>query len=39
MKRFLDGTASSKKAENSGRRARAVAEAGWRQVEMMLKKS
>jgi aminoglycoside phosphotransferase (APT) family kinase protein len=39
MKRFLDGTASSKKAENSGRRARAVAEAGWRQVEAMLKKS
>jgi aminoglycoside phosphotransferase (APT) family kinase protein len=39
MKRFLDGTASSKKAEDSGRRCRAVAEAGWREVETMLKKS
>jgi aminoglycoside phosphotransferase (APT) family kinase protein len=39
MKRFLDGTAASKKAEESGRRARAVAEAGWRQVEAVLRGS
>jgi aminoglycoside phosphotransferase (APT) family kinase protein len=38
MKRFLDGTAASKKAEESGRRTRAVAEAGWRQVEAMLRR-
>jgi aminoglycoside phosphotransferase (APT) family kinase protein len=38
MKRFLDGTAASKKAEDSGRRTRAVAEAGWRQVEAMSKR-
>src|SRR6185437_17032966 len=38
MKRFLDGTAASRRAEESGRRARAVAEAGWRQVEAMLKR-
>ncbi len=37
MKRFLDGTAASRKAEQSGRRARAVAEAGWRQVEALLR--
>lgn len=39
MKRFLDGTAASRKAEESGRRARAVAEAGWRQVEAMLRQA
>lgn len=38
MKRFLDGTAASRRAEDSGRRARAVAEAGWRQVEAMLRR-
>ncbi len=38
MKRFLDGTAASKQAEQSGRRARGIAEAGWRQVEAMLKR-
>jgi aminoglycoside phosphotransferase (APT) family kinase protein len=38
MKRFLDGTAASRKAEESGRRARAVAEAGWREVEAVLRK-
>jgi aminoglycoside phosphotransferase (APT) family kinase protein len=37
MKRFLDGTAASKQAEQSGRRARGIAEAGWHQVEAMLK--
>jgi aminoglycoside phosphotransferase (APT) family kinase protein len=39
MKRFLDGTAASKQAEQSGRRARGIAEAGWRQVETMLKRA
>jgi aminoglycoside phosphotransferase (APT) family kinase protein len=38
MKRFLDGTAASKQAEQSGRRARGIAEAGWRQVEAVLKR-
>jgi aminoglycoside phosphotransferase (APT) family kinase protein len=38
MKRVLEGTAANKKAEESGRRARAVAEAGWRQVEAMLRR-
>src|SRR5216683_1328466 len=38
MKRFLDGTAASKQAEQSGRRTRGIAEAGWRQVEAMLKR-
>ena len=36
MKRALDGTASSPKALESGRRALAIAERGWRQVEEML---
>jgi aminoglycoside phosphotransferase (APT) family kinase protein len=38
MKRFLDGTAANRKAEESGRRTRAVAEAGWHQVEAMLRR-
>jgi aminoglycoside phosphotransferase (APT) family kinase protein len=38
MKRFVDGTAASQRAEESGRRARAVGEAGWRQVEAMLRR-
>jgi len=38
MKRFLDGTAASRQAEESGRRARGIAEAGWRQVEAVLKR-
>jgi aminoglycoside phosphotransferase (APT) family kinase protein len=38
MKRVHEGTAANKKAEESGRRARAVAEAGWRQVEAMLRR-
>jgi len=38
MKRFLDGTAASKQAEQSGRRTRGIAEVGWRQVEAMLKR-
>jgi aminoglycoside phosphotransferase (APT) family kinase protein len=37
MKRVVDGTAVSQKAADSGRRARAVAEAGWQQVEAMLR--
>src|SRR5260221_13490627 len=36
MKRFLARTAASRQAEQSGRRARGIAEAGWRQVEAVL---
>jgi aminoglycoside phosphotransferase (APT) family kinase protein len=36
MGRVLDGTASSQHAIESGRRARPMAEAGWRQVEKIL---
>jgi aminoglycoside phosphotransferase (APT) family kinase protein len=35
MGRVREGTAASLRALDSGRRARAIAEAGWRQVEMM----
>ena len=35
MGRVLEGTAASARALDSGRRARAIAEAGWRQVEMI----
>ena len=35
MGRVREGTAASARALESGRRARALAEAGWRQVEMM----
>src|SRR5690606_31107142 len=37
MKRAVDGTASSDKAFESGRRARGLAESGWRIVERMQK--
>jgi len=36
MGRYLDGTAASEKALESGKRARPMAEAGWRQVEKIL---
>jgi aminoglycoside phosphotransferase (APT) family kinase protein len=36
MGRVVDGTAASEKALESGKRARPLAEAGWRQVEQML---
>jgi aminoglycoside phosphotransferase (APT) family kinase protein len=36
MGRVVDGTAASQHAIESGRRARPMAEAGWRQVEKML---
>jgi aminoglycoside phosphotransferase (APT) family kinase protein len=39
MGRYLDGTAASEKALESGRRARPMAEAGWRQVEKILSKA
>jgi len=35
MGRVREGTAASQRALDSGRRARAIAEAGWRQVEMI----
>jgi aminoglycoside phosphotransferase (APT) family kinase protein len=35
MGRVREGTAASLRALDSGRRARAIAEAGWRQVEML----
>ena len=38
MGRVVDGTASSQHAIESGRRARPMAEAGWRQVEKILGK-
>ena len=34
----MDGTAVSEKAIESGKRARPMAEAGWRQVEKMLER-
>lgn len=37
MGRVVDGTASSQHAIESGKRARPMAEAGWRQVEKILK--
>ena len=39
MGRFKDGTAASKHAEEQGKKARPLAEAGWIQVEKILKKS
>jgi aminoglycoside phosphotransferase (APT) family kinase protein len=39
MGRVVDGTAASQHALESGRRARPMAEAGWRQVEKILSKS
>ena len=36
MGRVVDGTAASRHAEESGRRAKPLAEAGWRQVERLL---
>lgn len=36
MKRALDGTAASTQALENGRRARPIAEAGWRQIEGIL---
>jgi hypothetical protein len=39
MGRYLDGTAASEKALESGKRARPMAEAGWRQVEKILSKA
>jgi aminoglycoside phosphotransferase (APT) family kinase protein len=37
MGRFKDGTAASAHAMEQGKRARGMAEAGWRQVEKILK--
>ena len=39
MGRVVDGTAASQHAIESGRRARPMAEAGWRQVETLLSKA
>jgi hypothetical protein len=39
MGRVVDGTATSQHAVESGRRARPMAEAGWRQVENLLQRS
>jgi aminoglycoside phosphotransferase (APT) family kinase protein len=39
MGRVVDGTAASQHALESGRRARPMAEAGWRQVEALLSKA
>jgi aminoglycoside phosphotransferase (APT) family kinase protein len=36
MGRVVEGTASSQHAIESGKRARPMAEAGWRQVELIL---
>jgi aminoglycoside phosphotransferase (APT) family kinase protein len=38
MGRVVEGTAANPRALQSGRRARAMAEAGWRQVEAILKR-
>jgi aminoglycoside phosphotransferase (APT) family kinase protein len=38
MKRVVEGTAVNRRAAESGGRARAVAEAGWREVEAMLRR-
>jgi aminoglycoside phosphotransferase (APT) family kinase protein len=38
MGRVMEGTAVSEKAIESGKRARPMAEAGWRQVERILEK-
>ena len=35
MGRVVEGTAANPRALESGKRARAMAEAGWRQVEAM----
>ena len=37
MGRVVDGTAASQHAIESGKRARPMAEAGWRQVEKIIK--
>ena len=37
MGRVVEGTASNAQALESGKRARPMAEAGWRQVEKILK--
>jgi hypothetical protein len=39
MGRVVDGTAVSEKALESGKRARPLAEAGWREVEKILSKN
>ena len=39
MKRVVDGTAASEHARDAGRRARPMAELGWRQVEKILKRA
>ena len=39
MGRVVEGTAANPRALESGRRARAIAEAGWRQVETILRRA